>query len=560
MNRYFDCLSADGARDQLVVVDGQKQQRLTVDAFWRRTEGLAAALSMRGIGAGAIVLIFAQNSADALHAFFACQRLGAIPSYMPPPSPRQAVEPYMRAHRQVCERIAPKLILLNGAAAEGLRGVFPVPTASIRELDEMEPATIGPYPGEAQVGLLQHSSGTTGLKKGIPLDYNQLVEQVNAYGAALKLKPDTTVVSWLPLYHDMGLIACTILPVVLRQKLVLMDTFAWLADPLSILRLAADEPSAVLWLPNFAFNYLANHARRLKQPLDLSNLHAVVNCSEPCKPSSMDRFIRAFAPHRLRPEAVQVSYALAENVFAATQTPIGQRVRALTVDQAAFDTGTVRPIGRRAMGEPPIEAGSLSLEFASCGPFIEGTEAEIRRADGSPVGKDEVGRIWLRGRCVFRGYHKAPELTAERFKDGWFNTNDLGFIDDGELYVCGRVDDLIIVNGKNLLAHDLEASCSDVRGVKAGRCSAFGSYDDRAGSQSLVIVAETEITSDAPDLQTAINQAIMDEFGLYPGHVLLVPIDTLVKTTSGKMSRSENKKLYLEGALRSWSPADGGEA
>lgn len=617
-NPYFAARDRADEREQLVFVRGDSRQRFTALDFWRAVEGEARRLLALGARPGGVVLIFAQNSAAALFAFFAAQRVGAIPSLMPPPSPRQPLDTYLATHKALVERIAPALILADAPHAERLGAAFGRPVAPLEAPDEPRvaeagealastarlatrrkaqpeagagfsratvdhergdaplegieqprpapeasagPAGVGassaapklamPLPTPEATALLQHSSGTTGLKKGVMLDYRVLDHHLAALEDLAGVDEETTIVSWLPLYHDMGLIACTLLPVVRRRRLVLMDTFAWLADPLSILRLAAEAPRAVLWLPNFAFNHLANQARRQKTPLDLSRVAGIVNSSEPCKPASMARFLAAFAPHGLPAEALKCCYGMAENVYAVTQTPEGRPPRTLHLDRARHEAGRVTVLGAGTLGEEG-ETPAGALAFASCGRVAAGSEIAIRRPDGTPAAPDEIGRIFLRGASLFSGYYDQPGLTAERFVGGWFDTHDLGFLHEGELYVSGRVDDLIIVNGKNLLAHDIEGSVGEISGVKPGRCSAFGCEDERTGSESLVVAAEVPDAADGARVREEIHAAVFGEFGVTPADIVLTPVDTLLKTTSGKMSRSENRARYLAGTLVAW--------
>lgn len=551
---YFRSLAlaaSESQRPQLVVAESDATRTRTIASFWGAAAAHAAVFQARGVGRGDVVLIFARNTAAAIEAFFGAELLGAIPSFMPPPSPRQPLEIYRHTHEQLFARIRPALIVCDRLTAVDLENIFEVAPLTLEDdIAPVDPSAIALPPAEA-TALLQHSSGTTGLKKGVELDYGQIESQIEAYAEALALPEGASVVSWLPLYHDMGLIAATILPVVTGHKLVLMDTFDWLADPIEILRLAAAEPSAVLWLPNFAFNHLANQARRLRRPLDLSGVHAVINCSEPAKPASMARFIEAFAPHGLRPEAVQVCYALAENVFAATQTRPGAVLKTVTVERKAFEAGKIALLAEGRVAATSAEPGPEAMTFSSCGAAIDGTLISLRHADGTPAGADEVASVWLKGTSLFSGYYLQPELTASRMRDGWFNTNDLGFVSGGELYICGRIDDLIIVNGKNLLAHDIEASCNAVEGIKPGRCTAFGTDDPRTGSQSLVILAEA-MSEGLEGIGAGIHQVVLGEFGIAPADIMVLPIDTLIKTTSGKISRLENKKRYTAGELKSW--------
>jgi acyl-CoA synthetase (AMP-forming)/AMP-acid ligase II len=375
-----------------------------------------------------------------------------------------------------------------------------------------------------QVALLQHSSGTTGLKKGMALSHRAILNQIRAYANTITLKEDDTIISWLPLYHDMGLITSLIMPIALGRTTVLMDPFQWTVRPGMLFEAIAKYDGRFVWLPNFAFEHLCRTTGRMAPFADLSGIRAFINCSEPCKMETFQRFADTFSGWGVRPDQLQACYALAENVFAVSQTTIGREIKS-TPSPSAEDM--------------------KSISIASVGQSIPGVELRIQDKNGCSLGDGKVGEIVIRGDSLFTEYFMLEDETSERMKNGYFLTRDLGFLRDGELFILGRMDDLIIINGRNHYAHDLEALANEVEGLKQGRSVAFGLFNSRLGSEEAVIVAERTWDAGDTDLKRTLKEKIFDEAGLVVRVAHIVGTEWLVKTSSGKVSREGNKAKYL---------------
>ncbi|MFC0409732.1 AMP-binding protein [Roseomonas elaeocarpi] len=538
--RFLDALRDRPGERCLVLERGGAREALSFREMGARIAARAATLHAAGLGPGQVLLIFSDTRVDLHVTFFAAQFLGAVPAIMPPPNAKQDEAHWRDSHRALVRHIGPGLLCGVGPALDAL-GDTGVPAISFAALGAREVVADGAVPevaaGDDGPALLQHSSGTTGLKKGVMLGYGALVRQADSYGAALALRPDDVVATWLPLYHDMGLIACTVLPFIAAMPVVGVDPFEWLTDPLLILRLAERERATLAWLPNFAFEHLANAARRLRNTrLDLGTLRAVVNCSEVCRPASMDRFAAAYAAHGLDSAAPATCYALAENVFAATQSRPGVPPKRLVLDRAALDAGRL----------VAVEAGApASVALVSSGAPVDGCRIRFRPAEGYA---GEVGEILLSSPCLFDGYLGSPTLTAERLEDGWLRTRDLGFLHEGEVFVLGRLDDIVIYRGRNLVAPDLEAALSDVAAVKPGRAVVFPIPDERVGSDQIVVLYEPSEPLDAAaaaEAERAVRALLGERFAVNPVHVGCVEPGSLRKTTSGKVSRVLNRAAFL---------------
>jgi len=510
--------------------DGGTVNSITYSELWLKACGFAVAFETAGVEPGDVVLIFLNHHPDLAACYFGAMQAGAIPSFMPRPSVKQHPDRYWPAHRTLFRRICPRAIVTDGAQAgqmkryglEGETACF-IDVNAVEEADEpFSPKPVDPD----QIALLQHSSGTTGLKKGMALTHRAILNQVRAYAGAINLEDDDTIVSWLPLYHDMGLITSLILPLVLGRTTVLMDPFQWTVRPGMLFEAMEKYDGRLAWMPNFAFEHLCRTAGRGEPAADLSRVRAFINCSEPCKLETFARFAKTFSGWGVRPDQLQVCYALAENVFAVAQTPIGRE-----------------PLGAPV---PPGEHSNVR-SVASVGRLIPGVELCILDQDGRQLCEGQTGEIAIRGDSLFKEYFLLPDLTSERIINGYFHTRDLGFLINGELFILGRGDDLIIVNGRNYYAHDLEAVVNEVEGLKPGRCAAFGLFNENLGSEEVVAVAERAANTEATDreLKQTIKENILDEADLVIRDAHIVDRNWLVKTSSGKISREGNKTKYL---------------
>ena len=530
--------------------DGVKE--LSFEAFWSRSTAFARFLQERGVKSDDVVLIFLPTSPDALPAYIGAMMIGAVPSFMPLPSAKQHPTVYWPSHESLLELIRPAALLTEAShraamTEHGLanHGAAILAVEDVREAGDVvrfDMANIGPD----HIALLQHSSGTTSLKKGVALSHGAILAQAERYAAQLGATQDDAIVSWLPLYHDMGLIACSIVPLVVGQTVTILDPFHWVARPASMLEALKTYEGAFAWLPNFAYEHMARTVPS-DFSADLSHVKAIVNCSEPCKAETFDRFEERFASLGLGAGQLQVCYAMAETVFAVSQTEVGRPVKRLLADREAL---------HRDRTARPVKDGGILL--LSTGKPLDGVEVSVMQ-DGTAVGEGHVGEIVVEAPFLFDGYYRRPELTQERLESGRYSTRDLGFLHEGELYVLGRADDLMIINGRNLHAHEVEQIVTDVPGVKAGRAVAFGVFNAATASEELVIVAEGETEREA-EIARQIGEAVYDRTNIEVKDIRVVDAGWVVKTTSGKISREKNREKYLasldEQAVGAGSSAD----
>ncbi len=498
----------------------------------------AAQLAAQGVGPGDVVLLVLQHSLELVYYFWGAVLLGAVPSIFAFLTEKLDPQLYRQRIKTLVEHSEAKAVVTYPQNQRELGELLAELPVQLLVPDEAPGAEAIPLEvterNPRDIGLLQHSSGSTGIQKGVALSHGAVLRQIASYSAAIQLDPKTDViVSWLPLYHDMGLIAGFVMPIVTGTHLVLMSPFEWVRQPGSLLEAIHTYGGTLCWLPNFAYNLLARTFRP-QEGLDLSSWRAVINCSEPAQAESQELLLEKLAPYGLRQEALAVSYAMAENTFAVTQTPLGQPPRLDTVEIAAMqEHGEARP-------------AAAGKRFVSCGPAIGGVELRVVDEQGQPLPERRVGEIALRSDFMLSGYHNRPDLSAQALTaDGWYLSGDMGYLADGELYITGRKKDLIIVGGKNIYPQDIEAIASRTPGVHPGRAVAFGVFDERQGSEKIVVLCEAAADADPDESERQLRAAIVKETEVTLGDFRFVPRGWIVKTSSGKQARNDNREKYL---------------
>jgi acyl-CoA synthetase (AMP-forming)/AMP-acid ligase II len=544
-----ECYENDPDRVALILQSQNEDISITYRELLDQAAAYANQYQKSGIEAGEPIILLLQHGRALIESFFGAVLHGAIPAIMPFLTEKLSPERYRNALKSLIQITKPTAIVtypeFESEVAEAR-----VEGDSVREV--ILYSEVGLLRGWAwedlggfnarptDIVLLQHSSGTTGLQKGVALSNEAVITQLHTYARAIKLTGKDVVVSWLPLYHDMGLIAGFILPILCKAKLVLMSPFDWVRAPYKLLRAVSEFGGTISWLPNFAYNFTAKKVRdRDLEGIDLSSWRAVINCSEPMRFESHQMFNERFLDYGLQPSALATCYAMAENVFAVTQGGIEKPVQVDEIDRVSLQSDRLAR---------PATPGAASVKMLSAGKPIEQTHVQIIDPEGRVLPERHVGEIVLQGDCLLSGYFNRPDLTAEAFIDDWYRTGDLGYVADGELFVTGRQKELIIVGGKNIHPQDLEDIVNDVEGVYPGRVVAFGVFNDQLGTEDIVIVAETIFTEgdDAAALARAIRNSIARSTDVTARYVEVVQREWLIKTSSGKIARGANREKYLE--------------
>jgi acyl-CoA synthetase (AMP-forming)/AMP-acid ligase II len=532
---------------------GRSEIFITYQELFFHASRYALALDRAGVQSGEVVILILQHSIELIFAYLGAILNGSIPSIMPFLTEKLLPEKYQSDLVALMRITRPAGIItyrefqaeMDGLLLE-VSGLKTVLNCENIESQEISPDILSEYspPGSKkepeETVLLQHSSGSTGLQKGVALSHQAVFNQIKHYSEAIGLTEDDVIVSWLPLYHDMGLIACFLMPILFGTQLVLMSPFDWVKAPVRLLRSISDYRGTLCWLPNFAYNFCAKKVRDTDlDGVDLSSLRAVINCSEPMRFESHQIFLEKFTPYGFKESSISTCYAMAENVFAVTQNGIHNPVTYDHIDLEYYQ--------RKKYAKPTAEDEN-SIMMVSAGKPIDNTEVRIIDGAGKTLSERHLGEIVISSDCMLTGYYNREDETEKSFIDGWFKTGDLGYIADGEVYISGRKKDLIIVGGKNIYPQDIENLVSDVRGVHPGRVVAFGLFSEDKGTEDVVVIAEyeDEFSSKISELSSQIRQNITKSTAIALRTVYLVPEKWLIKTSSGKIARAANREKYLK--------------
>ena len=457
---------------------------------------------------------------------------GAVPAILTPPNRKLNREYYAETMAAVLEQSGFTAIITD--FDELARGYPSLTPGSVAQRGEPRRSPDGTPVGR-DVSFMQFSSGTTGIKRGVLVSDGAVNAQLDRYSDALGLSRDDVILSWLPLYHDMGFIACLNMPLALGVHTVMIEPVDWVTDP-SRFPLAASRYGATLsWNPNFAYAFMAQRVPESRlDDIDLSSLRGLVNCSEPVTQESQRLFTERFAAHGLRRDVFLGCYAMAETVFALTHGD--------AKDPAYLDTD--------GAAEDAHRDGART--YVSVGRPLPGVELRIVGEDGADLPDRSIGELWVRSPFNLAGYYRNPEATAHAFHGEWYRTGDLGYRVGDAFYVVGRRKDVLIVSGVNIFPQDIEDLIGEVDGIKPGRVSTFAEFDDRQQTERVVVLAESELEGEsARQALLVIRQRIQSALQITGFKIHLVPPGWLVKSTAGKMARGANRRKWQQEQDRS---------
>lgn len=502
-----------------------------------------------------VVLLLLPHSVELFVLQVALTLRGQIPAVLPWPTSRIDAEKYQRnLLHQLSGLPATRLLTLPRLARNLVPGLpFPATGIEVPGCAEHEKGFAGKFEAEPTGGadrrvigtlpedtmFLQFSGGTTGTQKCVVVREGMMRSQMERLGEALDFSHKDVVVSWLPMYHDMGLIACLWQPLWWGATSVQMGASDWLLAPERLCEAVEGHGGTFSWLPNFAFSYLAQRRDAMRGSWDLSSMRGWVNCSEPVRLHSMRAFQKAFADQGVCEEHLQASYAMAETVFAVTQTVPGSPPKTIARGSVNGSAGQAQAL-TFSMGDET---------FVSSGKVLKDIGVRVRGWDGGIALDGAAGEIEIEGPCVFDGYWGASGFSRQCFAgDGWYKSGDYGVLFEDELFVIGRSKDLIIVGGQNIFPEDVEFLVNQVEGVYPGRVVAFGVDDEELGTQVIAVVAELRpgASERAREIERALRSKVKTMIGVAPRYVHLVPERWILKSTAGKISRKETREKFAE--------------
>ncbi len=530
---------------------------LSYAQLYESARKVAAALVRKGFRRGDRALLVMPTSADLIIGFFGIQLAGGIPVPSYPPAALEKTELALERLKHIanhCKAKAclatPSLLAMLGELALSVKTLQHLRTVHSLIEEGGKPSKV--HVVSSDPAFIQYTSGSTGHPKGVLLTHRNITSNVHAIGQALKISHTDVGVSWLPLYHDMGLIGVLLFCIYWRLPLVLLSPTAFLMRPVRWLQAITKYKGTLSPAPNFAYALCAKRIRAAdRTELELSSWRLALNGAEPVNVRTLRDFTEAFAPHGFTPSALYPVYGLAESSLAVTfpdlhagvkggSTDVGDWVRYLVVDRIELAAGRVVQ-----------KKGQATVAVVSVGRALPGHDVLVVDDKGRALRERAVSHVIARGPSVMKGYFLDTEATQKVLRTGWLWTGDLGFYDGGELFITGRAKDLLIIRGKNFYAEDLERIAERLEGVRQGGCVAFGVYDEERAVDLSVMVCETRLVDEAHRqmLAGAISEQVATQSGLVLDEVVLVPPGTIPKTSSGKRQRALTRQLYLEDAL-----------
>lgn len=533
----------------LLYGEADHQEEITYGTLKEGAEAVAAGLRERDLEPGQTVAIMLPTSREYFFSFFGAIFAGGIPVPLYPPVRSTQIEEHLRRHRGILDNARATTLItvpeaqpvarLLKAQVAGLRSVV-----TVQELSAHAEGLAAPSSRPQDVAFLQYTSGSTGQPKGVILTHANLLANIRAMGEVVQADSTDRFVSWLPLYHDMGLIGAWLGSLYYACQVVLMSPLAFLARPERWLWTIHRHQGTFSASPNFGYELCLRKVNdREIRGLDLSSWRVAFNGAEPVSPETLRRFSERFGKYGFRPEAMTPVYGLAESSVGLAFPPLG---RGPVVDRIKRE-----PFMRSGRAVPAPETEAKVLQFVACGHPLPGHQVRIVDPTGREVAEREEGRLQFRGPSATSGYFRNPEQTRGLFHGDWLDSGDLAYMAGGDVYLTSRVKDIIIRGGRNIYPYELEEVMGEIPGIRKGCVAVFGSTDPVFGTERLVVLAESRETDSEVlgRLRTKINEIAMDLLGTPPDDVVLVPPRTVLKTSSGKIRRAASRELYERGRI-----------
>ena len=524
----------------------KKAEIITYSQLEEDTSNYSHRLRSAGICPGDLVILIFDHSYEMVSAFLGAIHLGAIPSIFPYFSSNSSHGAYEGRVKDLVVDVDPRAIITEPEFKNELSQLLKDTDCQIIDLQDasIKKSTSEKYlpPSPTDIAYIQFSSGTTGLSKGTMLSHHAVNSHSRSLAKNLNFCKKGVNVGWLPLNHDMGLVTQLLIPLLLGAQSIFISPFYWVRRPRILFQAIHDYQATLTAMPNFAFR----HSIRCTRPaelkgLDLSSLHSVFSGSEPVQSDCLHEFVEYFKPYGLSSKAISVGYGMAEVVLEVSQTPMNEFPE---IDWISLSELQIRG---KAVPVSPESKGSKSI--VSCGYPKFDTIIAIVNDEGAHLGDRELGEIIVQCPTLFSGYYNKPKETRQAIRKGWYYTGDIGYTVKGQLYVCDRKKDLIIVGGQNIYPDHIEVKALEILGENAGEIVAFGIKNEKLGTELPILVCELRrIQKDIKKekLAQTIKQEILHFFGIVLTDVYFVKRGWIIKTTSGKIGRAANRQKYQD--------------
>ena len=544
-------LQAHPEQIQIVVLGDAGEQAISYRQLADTSAAVAAGLQRAGVVPRQSVAIMLPTAPEYFSTYFGILRAGAIPVPIYPPARASQLEDHVLRHTGILSN-AGAAVLVTVPEAMAVARLLQARVPGLRRVHT--PQQLAAAPGQPapvvvrgdDIAFIQYTSGSTGNPKGVALTHANLLANVRAMAQAIEATPRDIFVSWLPLYHDMGLIGAWLAPMYVGFPLVVMSPLAFLSRPLRWLQAVHRWRGTLSAGPNFAYELCLKRIDDAElAALDLSSWRLAFNGAEAVSPDTVRRFSERFAACGLAPQAMAPVYGLAECSVGLLFPPLG-RVAPIDVIQRQPFTSEHRAV-------PAAADDSSALRFAACGSPLPGHAVRLVDDEGCEVGERIEGRLWFRGPSATRGYFRNPAQTAALFHDGWLDSGDRAYRIGNDIVITGRVKDIVIRGGRNLYPQEIEEAVGGVEGVRKGCVAVFGSPDPATGTERLVVLAEARPSAATARaaLREAVAKAVIGAIGEPPDEIVLAPPHTVLKTSSGKVRRSACRALYETGGVGS---------
>lgn len=529
--------------------DQKEDEIISYGTLQRNAQQVAAGLQQRGLMPGDTVALMLPTGTDYFFSFFGVLYSGGIPVPIYPPARPQQLEDHMRRQAGILDNARCRF-LITVTEARSLANMLKAQVDSLQDVLTFEDliktggAFSIPVIQTHDTAFIQYTSGSTGNPKGVVLSHANLLANIRVDGHSINADSNDVFVSWLPLYHDMGLIGAWLGSLYFAAQLVIMSPLSFLVRPVRWLQAMHRYGGTLSAAPNFAYELCLSRIDDDELGgLDLSRWRMAMNGAEAVSPETIRRFSERFAPFGFRTETMFPVYGLAECSVGLAFPPLYRGPRIDRIKRDEFSLG--------GQAVPADDDDSNALSFVCCGGVLSGHELRIVDSASRELAERFQGRLQFRGPSATSGYYRNPEATQKLFDGDWLETGDLAYLADGELYITGRSKDIIIRGGRNIYPHELEQAVDDVEGIRKGRVAVFATVDQQRQTEQLVVLVETRETDSntRDEITQRISELTLEHTGVAPDDIVLAPPGSVLKTSSGKIRRAACRELYEQGKI-----------